>query len=354
MIRAFQLTGMLILLASSSFLSVAQQSIPVRVAPVLIQPIYERIPLNGSITSAKVAQLSVATSGLVVDIRVEEGSEVQQGDILLVLDAQLSHRQVEAAEAGVQRAELAVADAQRRLREAKALDRHIAESAVQDLQAEVAEDQALLNQAKADLAYQREVARRHRLSAPFSGVISAKSTELGEWLDPGDAVLELVAHRNLRIDFQVAEDYLSRLLPNARVIYRLDAAPAITREAPVERIVPVADPQTRTFLLRVSIQEIQSTMIPGASVQGWLETGTGRKAPVAPRDAVLRYPDGRVVVWTVEEQDGGSKARENVVVIGAAFDGLIEIREGLQSGQRVIIEGNEALQQGQQVDVVND
>ena len=76
---------------------------------------------------------------------------------------------------------------------------------------EVEEDAALLQQRQAQTRYQTAVLKRHTLHSPFTGVISRKRVAPGEWVAPGDGLFELVATESLRLDFAVAEDYLSRI-----------------------------------------------------------------------------------------------------------------------------------------------
>ncbi|MFT6289223.1 MAG: hypothetical protein ACJA09_003990, partial [Alcanivorax sp.] len=78
---------------------------------------------------------------------------------------------------------------------------------------------------------------------------------------------------------------------------------------------------------------------------------TGERAPAVPRDALLRYPDGRSVVWVIEKRDGAFIAREALVRPGLEFNGLVAIISGIEVGDRVVVRGNEALQPDQSVRV---
>jgi len=327
--------------------------VPVTVTEAREMPIRQEVRVTGTVTSKQSARLSVATGGLVQAIRVEEGSAVSAGAPLLELDPELAQLQWEAARAGAEQARLALADARRRLREAQTLapQRSIAETAVRDLEAEAAEDEAFLVRAEAQAGYQHALLERHTLCAPFDGVISAKLTEVGQWVEPGQAVLDLVATSDLRLDFAVAEDYLPRLGPDTEVEFRLGADPGQRYRGVVATVVPVADPGARTFLLRVHCEQCPPTLAPGMSVVATLRLHTARAGVVVPRDATLRYPDGRVVVWSVAPGENGPVASEHLVRTGLAFDGLVEIVDGLAAGQQVVVRGNEALQSGQRLRV---
>ena len=326
---------------------------PVEVVRAQEQAIHRVLQLTGTVTSARVARLSTATSGLVSIIHVDAGSRVATGQVLLELDPELSQLQLRSATAAVEQARNALADARRRLEEAQALapQRSIAATVVRDFAAEVAEDQAALHQAEADAAYRQGILARHQLKAPFEGVVAAKLTELGEWVDPGQPVMELVALDDVRLDFPVAEDYLADIHADTPLTFSLNADTGLVYEGRVATVVPVTDPGDRTFLLRVLAENIDRTLMPGMSVRASLRLATGRRGVVVPRDATVRSPDGRVVVWSVEDGADGPLARENLVHIGVAFDELVEIRDGLPAGARVVVHGNEALRNGQRIQI---
>ena len=326
-------------------------ALPVEVAAVETRPITRVVQATGSVTAARASRLSVATSGLVTALHVDAGTRVNVGDLLLELDPELAKLQWRSARAGAEEARNALADARRRLQEAEALapQQSIAKTVVRDLAAEVAEDEAALHRAEAEAGYRQGVLERHQLRAPFSGVVSAKLTELGEWVIPGQPVLELVATDQVRLDFQVPEDFLADVSEGAPVNFILNADASKVFEGKVATIVPVADPNARTFLLRVHAAAGNYRMLPGMSAQAELALSTGRGGLVVPRDAVLRFPDGRTVVWLVKAGAAGPVVEERRVETGLAFDGMVEIREGLEDGASVVVQGNAALQNGQQV-----
>jgi len=323
------------------------RSVPVGVETVQERDIQRVLDLTGTVTAMRSARLSAATSGLVSALQVDMGSRVQAGQMLLELDPELAQLQLDSALAQVEQADTALQDARRRLAEARTLvpQRSIAESVVRDIEAEVASDEAALHQAQAEAGYRRGILQRHQLRAPFDGVVSAKLTELGEWIDPGQPVLELVALDDVRLDFPVSEDYLADISPDTPLTFSLSADPDRVFEGTIDTVVPVTDPGARTFMLRVLAANPDQRLLPGMSVRARLHLATGRRGLVVPRDAILRFPDGRVVVWTVVD----GVARENLVITGLTFDSLVEIRNGLDARATVVVEGNEALQNGQPV-----
>ena len=350
--------GTSLLLANSSVMA-QPAAAPVRVVPVAESTIFNELQLIGTVTSPQVAMLSSQINGLVAQVNADDGDVVAAGDVLLQLDPELAALQLASADATVEQASKALADARRRLQEARVLvkDRSIAASTVRDLEAEVAMDEAALHQAEAQAGYQRALLARHTLRAPFGGVVSQKLVEQGEWVATGTGVFELVATDNLRLDFYVAEDYLSRVDRNGELRFRLGAYPDQEYRGVISTIVPVTEPGARTFLLRVAIdpaaQQPATKLIPGMSVNATLQVPTGRTGLVVPRDATLRNQDGRITVWTLDERDGSTVVTENRVETGLVFAGQVEIRSGLAANARVVVTGNEALRNGQRVEVIS-
>lgn len=334
----------------------AQEPVPVQVVTVLKQPVKQVLRVTGSVTAARAARLSVATSGLVTALNVDAGTRVEAGDVLLTLDPELAELQWQSARADVEQASTAFADAGRRLQEARALapQQSIAKTAVHDLASEVAEDQAALRRAQALAGYRRGILERHELPAPFAGVVSKKLTELGEWVVPGEPVLELVAIEQVLLDFPVSEDYLAQLGLQTPVTVILNAFSDRRFEGEVVAVVPVADGNTRTVLLRVRVLEGSEHMVPGMSARAELALVSDRLGLAVPKDALIRFPDGRAVVWVARPGADSTVVQEQRVSTGLAFEGNVEIVAGLEEGTRVVVKGNETLKGGQAVVIRDD
>jgi RND family efflux transporter MFP subunit len=331
----------------------AQEGVPVGVAESETRTIFSQLQVTGTVTSARSARLSAATSGQVAAINVDAGSRVTTGDVLLTLDPEIPELEYQSADARQRQAQLALDDARRRLQEARELvpQRSIAESVVRDLEAEVAEDEAALRAASAEALRRKALLERTRVRAPFNGVVAAKLTEVGEWVNPGQAVVSLVSNEELRLDFAVADDYLGVIDENVTVRYRVGLDSGDTFPGVIATAVPVSDPSARTFLLRVNPVDERPVLVPGMSVSAQLQIPSGREGVVVARDAVVRYPDGRSVVWVIESGDTGPVAAERLIRPGLQFAGQVEIVSGLEAGEQVVVRGNETLRAGQPVQV---
>ena len=326
---------------------------PVVAARAERQAVTEEVPISGTVSSPRVTQLSPEVAGLVNQVLAEAGDRVEAGTVLVKLDRTLAELALEAAEAATEQTQEELSDAQRRLNDARSLvkSRGIAETEIRARESEVRADAATLRLRVAEQRREEERLRRYEISAPFDGVISRKLTEVGEWVTPGDEMLELIADSGLRIDFRAPQGLFPRIGSDSVIEVRLDALPDRPVRARIGEIVPVSDPRARTFLVRVYPMEPDLPLTPGMSAAGVLKLQTADRAVVVSRDALLRHPDGRITVWVVEGDGPTATVREQRVETGLAFDGRVAIRSGLEAGTRVVVEGNEALRQGQQVSI---
>lgn len=317
--------------------------------------IIHEVRLSGTVVSPRVARLSVEVSGLVKNVHVDAGTQVKSGDLLMMMDAEREELSLQAAIATALAANEELADAKRRLTDGQRLAKKktLSASELKSLEAGVNIARATLQRYTAEKQLQQARVRRHQLRAPFSGVISQKFVEIGEWLQPGNAVVELVANEDLRVDFQVPQQEFSKIKLSSEIRISVDAIPDQTIQGIIQAMVPYSDSDARTFLLRVNLPEPNPAIVPGMSASGLLRLDTASQGIVVPRDAVLRYPDGRITVWVVNNKDGKLIASERQVKIGFSFNGKISILEGLKVDEQVVVEGNESLKDGQTVTLHN-
>lgn len=318
-------------------------------------PVIREVQVTGTVTTPRVSRVSSEVRGFVASVAVEVGDRVEQGALLVELDPELAQLALDRARAATREARAKLADSRRRLRNAEQLSAQnaLAETQLLSLSAEVRIDEAALERLAAEERREAALLERHSIRAPFSGTISERLANAGEWIEPGAAVVELVSARDLRIEFQVPQELFSAIDAGTPLEVRLDSAPEQPFAAKVGATVPLSDARARTFLMVARLDEPGAPMIPGMSARGTLRLGSGREGVVVPRDALLRYPDGRITVWVVEDapDDAAPSVSERRVRTGRAFGGEMEITEGLEPGARVVVRGNEGLQEGQRVRV---
>ena len=333
--------------------SLSQQTGPVvLVSPAEQLTLFEEVPLTGTVVSPRIAEISTEVSGIVERLDVAIGDRVKAGDEILRLNSELESLTLAAAKASTERAEWALEDARRQLKDAQALSKKVqslSASEVESLATAVRMAEAEFARSRAEEA--RETARlaRHRLKAPFGGLISRKLVEQGEWITPGDVVVELVTLDELRIDFQVPQSVYPKLNDNSRLRISLNALPGQTFDGKIAAVIPVTDPVSRTFLVRTSITDEQVRLLPGMSASAVLRLDSGREGVVVYRDALIRYPDGRITVWVVDIDGESATVSELPVETGLGFNGMVAVTGGLAADALVVVRGNESLRDGQQV-----
>ncbi|WP_296898737.1 efflux RND transporter periplasmic adaptor subunit [Thiohalocapsa sp.] len=343
------LTALLLGIASL----VAAEPAPVTLAEVQREVLREQAVLSGTTIARRRAALSPKVDGLVTELFVDAGSRVAAGDPVLVLDDRLEAHNVEAAAARVQEAEASHQDAIRirdellRLKEG----RHASETDIRSAIARVDMTAAALAAEQAALAQAREVKRRHRLTAPFAGMIVSRNVEVGEWAKRDEAAVELVALDVLRIRATLPQTDFPRVARGASAAVRFDALPERTFRGEVFARVASGDPRSRTFPILIDLPNPDGLLAPGMSARVRVSLAGGEaEVLTVPRDAVVAKADGSREVWRVQEEDGLLKAYPVAVEIGRAGGDRLEVTAGeLADGDRVVLLGNESLKPGQTI-----
>jgi len=340
------LQGVVLFVCSLFPVLTAAQDLPsVQLETVSSEDIVQEVTLNGTVNALRVSGMSAAVAGLLDEVRVETGDRVARGDVLVELDDELVTWELAAARAEADEARSRLEEARRRLREARSVGagRNIAATEVSARESEVAASEATLARLEAARRQVEVRAGRHRVTAPFDGVVSQRSRDLGEWVIPGDQLLTLVDTDNLRLDFQVPQSFYKRIDDNSRLLVQDGQA---LSSATIDVLVPVNDPQSRTFLLR-AIKPESVKLLPGMSVQAVLRVTTGERGLTVSRDAINRYPEGRTTVWIAEPGNEDTwTVSEKRVRLGTGFEGRVEVTSGLEADQKVVVRGNESLSEG--------
>lgn len=316
-------------------------------------PIIENIHLSGSVVSPNIAKLSVQVSGQVKALSVDLGKRVKAGDNILQLDDELDNLALAAAKADTEKATEALADAKRRLADAQKLSKQqaIASNQIKQLASEVRTDQADLKRIQIQQQQLEAKLRRYTITAPFDGIISQKQTAVGEWVRPGDTVVELTAMDELKIDFQVPQSVQAKLTQAADIQIQLSTFPHQTFAGVIDWILPITDTQTRTFTLRAHLKDHTISLAPGISATANLRIQQAQQGITIPRDALIRHPDGRIVVWVINQATETITVTERLVKTGLQFDGSVVISDGLSAGESVVVKGNESLRTNMSVTI---
>ena len=214
---------------------------------------------------------------------------------------------------------------------------------------EIAQAQAALREAKARhdlIAYELD---RTTLLAPLTGFLIKKYVEVGTWVNPGDPVADLVDLDPVYAAGPVGERKIDLLRSGLPATVTVDALPGRSFRGTVSHIIPQADPQSRTFPVKVRISNSNGRLKGGMLARVTVKVGEGRPGLLVPKDAVVRRGDSEVI-FIVED----GMAREYKVKTGRAVKGFLEIsHRALKPGQEVVTLGNESLSDGASVRKVN-
>ncbi|MDP4535684.1 efflux RND transporter periplasmic adaptor subunit [Alkalimonas collagenimarina] len=308
----------------------------------------QELRLTGTLNALQRSDLSARTEGLVAAVMVDAGDHVEAGQVLLQLDTALANHQLSQLQAMVTLMDAELIEAKRLFREAEKLTAQnlFPESELAIRSADLDKAQATLEQAVASMLQQKELVQRHTLIAPFSGVIARKQAEVGEWVNRGTTVLQLVALHPLRLDVQVPQEHFQAITSATRVRVRSDQAADSEVAGEIQAKVPVMDSANRSFLLRIQLPVEYPFLLPGASATAIIELPvTDRQVKVVSRDAILRHPDGSYSLFSVKDE----VAYRRLVSLGRSNSQGVEVLSGLPDGEAVVVRGNELLRDGQSV-----
>lgn len=308
--------------------------------------------LTGTVTARREARLSSRATGLVMEMRVDEGDMVKKGDVLMTLDTDLAEITLEGIRAEIARSRVQLDEAKRQEEEVREL---VKTGSFPKSEAETRKSTVLVNEANLQQLLVREreqieMIARHQLVAPFNGVISRKLSEEGEWVPTGTPVLELVETEKPRFDLQVPQEFLTRVSGAEQVVVRLDAHPETPLAAHIATMVPVKDAVSRTFLTRLEFDDERALAAPGMSGSAEISfrPRDGETVQI-PRDAVMRYPDGTVKVWVVSKNGEEAMVQSREIRTGGSLGELTEVVSGLEGGEQIVLKGNESLREDQAV-----
>lgn len=334
--------------------TLAHTAEPVEVGIVQPEPVALRdtLELSGSVTAQHEAQLSARVDGLVSELLVEAGDRVSAQQTLLRQDTELAQRELALAVAQEAQAQAGLEEARRLVEEAQRLrdDNFIPATELASREAAVASARAAQRAAMAQRRLAEERLARHELPAPFDGVVAERMTERGEWINRGDPVLRLVATEAIWLDVAVPQEYRERISRDTPVSILPDSAREVSLRAEVDRVLPVGDAQTRTFLLRLVSKQPSPALFPGSSASARLSLSGDASggAQRLPADALLLHPDGGRSVFVIDDEDRASRRR--VQVLEETANEVI-IGDALAPDARVVTRGNRLLEDGTPVRV---
>lgn len=310
----------------------------------------QELVLTGNITALNDAMLTSLESGVVKTINVDIGDHVAKGQTLITLDSSLAEIELNQAQAVLASAEITYQESLRLYNEITELAKNkvIAKTLLAERKSTVAHSKAMRKQAKATVTRAQEIVNRHTLIAPFAGTIAQRTVDIGEWVSPQNAVLQLVSDSNLRIFIEIPQQYFNDVAQSSAInaIVSPDAQKQQPLQLPLTAFTPVSDPISRTFTARIDLPNKQQ-LISGMSAKVRLLLPNENQTQVTlPKSTLKRHPDGSYSVYTVVNNH---IKRVAITLLKSGLDNVIV--QGVDDNVAVITSGNELLIEGSTVSI---
>ncbi len=322
----------------------AAAATPVVVAPAEVGELEERIEGTGELAAPDRAVIAAELDGRVTAVNVDEGIHVEAGAVLLEIDPEKRRLDADAASAQLRDAEAAVAVAKREYDRANAMhDQGVASDSLLDQrQTELARAQARVDASNAQRGVAARALRDASVRAPFAGLVARRDVSRGDYVRPGQALLEVVALDPIEVEFSVAERDSARVAMGQPVRVTVAPYPDEAFTGSVSAVSPVIDPKTRTLRVKARIPNTDGRLRPGLFARTDLGVAKRSNVVFVPSEAILERADGEVV-FVVGDDD---RVRRVKVKTGVERDGKLEIAAGVGPEDVVVTRGHTDLADG--------
>lgn len=284
-------------------------------------------------------QVSAQVSGQIREILFQSGQTVRRGQILLRLDSDVEQTELRSAQA-----ELGLAETTVNRQRALARSGTVSTAALDTSEADVKVRTAKVAQMNATI-------QKKTVTAPFEGVLGVRKIDLGQYLQPGQVIVDLQDLSAMLLDFSVPQKDLAMVKVGGALRLSTDAYPGRTFDGKVLAIEPAVDRQTGMVAVQGQFSNDEGLLRPGLFTRVEIVLAEREQVVTVPQLAVTYnlYGDAVYVVAPVEGQDGKFKAQRIVVQVGERRDGKVAIRSGLNGGERVVTTGQVKIQDGSMV-----
>ena len=317
------------------------------------------ISANGYVVARTKASVSSKVLGRLSWVGITEGSEVKVNEVIARLESADYEAALLAANANVAQLDAQHVQAQRDLKRAQSLRAQdlVSDADLESAQTRVEVSLAQANSGRAQAKLAEATLENTRVRAPFTGTVLRKDAEVGEIVAPSSAgggltrtaIVTMADLSTLEVEVDVNEAYIAQVVNGQPARITLDAYPDTSFAGRVRQVVPTADRQKATVLVKVSILDRDPRILPEMGAKVVFEA---RDAQVvaAPRrvfvpQAALVQSGGRASVWVMEN----GKVRQQAVDVGPARGDRIEVRQGLLGGESLVLSPPAALKDGSRV-----
>ena len=316
---------------------------PVAVAPAMVQDVPQRLPAIGTLAAVRSVTVAPQVAGRVTKIGFEAGAHIKAGDALVQLDDQTERADLEALKAQARLAELNLTRAKELLQRQAA-----AKATVDQQQAQLDEIRANIDKTEALIAYKL-------VKAPFEGVLGLRQIDLGQFLQAGTPVVTLTDLSRLYVNFTLPEQARRQVSVGQKVEITNDAFPGRVFDAKVTAIEPQLNADMRAIKVQATMDNPDNLLLPGMFANLEVVLPPRQNVITIPETAVdfTLYGDS-VFVIREEKGEGGAtvlKAVRTPVKVGDHFKGRVVVQSGLEPGMQVAASGQIKLRNGAPVTI---
>ena len=310
----------------------------------------EEDSVMGMIYSRSSPDIAAEVSGRVISVIADIGDAVDKGQVLAQIDSEKYDLQLAQSKAEIARLSALLVNQELDLKRAEKLfkDNLVSEEMVDRTRAEFTALSEQINAANAQLRNSERLIEETKIKAPIKTQVSAKHIDIGDFVQNGMIVYELVDTKNLRVALSFPEYQSLKLKKGLKVFLTTPTSKDQNVETTIKEIKPSVNSNNRSITAIVDFDN-PGSWVPGASTQARIILSTYEDAVVLPQLAVVRRSIGDVVYLIQNDT-----AVEQQVDTGLEKDGFIHIKSGLKHGDIVALDGAGFLTNGTQILINND
>jgi len=338
---------------------VAPGKIPkVNVAKPGIETVERIITAVGTLDAEDQVQVAAEVAGLIQQIKFEEGQEVKQGDILVILDPTNFKLSLDNTKALLERAQanLSLAKYNYELKKSLYEKKFIPEQELQDFSTQLERARAELTSASAAYQIAQKALENSVIKAPvdkddknYTWEVQRKLISIGEYVNPGKPVVELVNRMTLKLRFTVPEQDAGYLTAGKKVNFSVPAISKNEFEADIFYVSPAATENTRVITVKARFDNIERLLRPGYSANVRFIAQTKENAFTVPRRA-LRFNVDKTYVYVVND----NKLERKDVVVGIQSEDYVEIISGIIADDDIVIRSGTFVEAGTLVEIISE
>jgi membrane fusion protein, multidrug efflux system len=320
----------------------------VRVSPAVKKQVRPYIETTGTLKADEEVMISSEVDGIVKSVKVEEGSAVGQGTLLVEInqiDYVLDERRADAALKQAQ-ANLANVKAEYQRKESLFKEELITKQQFDDISTRVTLAEADVSRAKATLDTSRERLSRTKIYSPLNGMVKEKRVSVGDFVRTGSPLLQLIKVDPLKLNFTISEKEIAGLKTGQEVDFTVDSFSDKKFKGRVNLLYPNVEESTRTLQAEAIVPNANHLLKPGFFTRVTIYTGATREVVVAPLTALM-YDNSTITIFVVD----GNIAHQRIVKTGGKYGEDVEIIEGLKEKEQVVVVGQNNLSEGVKVNV---